>query len=445
VILDAPLVAAARLAGRRGRVVLHSARDDDGLGHATYVTADPVASIEARGRTLIERDARGAVHRQWVGDPLIAIEKFARAHGAALAAPVPVVVAPQVIGYVGYDLGRAIEHLPGGPSAGDDTPDLWLGAYAAVAVWTGEAAGVIHGEPEAAAALAAALATGPDQPGPPPRFGPLAADDDGAAHCARIERILEYIRAGDVYQVNLARRLVARVVAPGDPLAVYAALAAVAPAPYGALIEADGVTVLSGSPERFLTRRGDRIETRPIKGTRPRSIDPTLDRAAVTELAASTKDAAEHLMIVDLERNDLGRIAVTGSVEVDRLGYMVELPQLHHMVSRVSATLRSGVGIAELLRATFPGGSITGAPKVRAMQIIDELEPARRGPYCGAIGFLGGGGALELAIAIRIAVLTPTELRIHVGGGIVADSDPAAELAETDDKAAGWRAALVRL
>jgi anthranilate/para-aminobenzoate synthase component I len=150
-------------------------------------------------------------------------------------------------------------------------------------------------------------------------------------------------------------------------------------------------------------------------------------------------------MIVDLERNDLGRIARTGSVAVDELGYVIELPALYHTVSRVSCVPRAGVGYAELLRATFPGGSITGAPKVRAMQLIDELEPARRGPYCGALGDIGAGGDFDLAIAIRIGVLRGQELRVHVGGGIVADSDPAAELAETETKAAGWVAALDRL
>jgi len=150
-------------------------------------------------------------------------------------------------------------------------------------------------------------------------------------------------------------------------------------------------------------------------------------------------------MIVDLERNDLGRVAVTGSVAVDEMAYVVELPTVHHLVSRVSAALRPDVGLAELLRATFPGGSITGAPKIRAMQIIRELEPAPRGPYCGAIGWFGDGGALDLSIAIRIAVLDDAAITLHVGGGIVADSDPHAELAETEAKAAGWRRALAML
>jgi para-aminobenzoate synthetase component 1 len=339
-----------------------------------------------------------------------------------------------VIGFFGYDLARVVEQLPGGPALGTDTPDLWLGAYDAVARCR-------NGEHEAVGAswLADAIANSPARLGVPPSLSDFAADDAGDLHMARVERIRDYLAAGDVYQVNLARRLVAKVEAPGDALALYAALSDVAPAPYGALIEADGVTVISGSPERFLASVGDRVETRPIKGTRPRT--PGAD----AELAAAPKDDAEHLMIVDLERNDLGRIAETSSVRVDELGYIVELPALYHKVSRVSAKPRPGTGYAALLRATFPGGSITGAPKVRAMQLIDELEPARRGPYCGALGYFGAGGAFELAIAIRIGVLANRELRVHVGGGIVADSDPAAELAETEVKAAGWVATVERL
>jgi anthranilate/para-aminobenzoate synthase component I len=213
----------------------------------------------------------------------------------------------------------------------------------------------------------------------PPSFGPLTADDDGAHHMARVERIRDYLAAGDVYQVNLARRHVAKLLAPGDPLALYAALVDVAPAPYGAVIEADGVTVISGSPERFLASVGDRIETRPIKGTRPRTA------TGAGELAASTKDAAEHLMIVDLERNDLGRIAETGSVVVDELGYLLELPALYHKVSRVSARPRAGLHAAPA--RDVPAGR-SGAEG--ACDAADRrLEPAWRGPCCGAIGHFG--------------------------------------------------------
>ncbi len=432
----APIDAAARLAKLRGRVLLHSGRDDDGLGKWSFVGAEPRATLIGRGRSLVELDAEGRPARRFTADPLDAAEAFLAAHGCTLGGTLPGPPVPRVIGFLGYDLARAVEKLPGGPDVGKDSPDLWLGAYGAIARWHGTGEHEVVGPDATARARLAEQLAAPPRPQLVPRFAPLAADDDGDHHIARVERIRDYLASGDVYQVNLARRLVARMVSPGDLLALYAELAVVAPAPYGALIEADGVSVISGSPERFLASVGDRIETRPIKGTRPRT--PT----GAEDLAASTKDAAEHLMIVDLERNDLGRVAETGSVIVEELGYVLELPALYHKVSRVSAKLRPGVGYAELLRATFPGGSITGAPKVRAMELIDELEPARRGPYCGALGYFGDGGAFDLAIAIRIGVLAGSELRIHVGGGIVADSDPAAELAETETKAAGWIAAL---
>jgi para-aminobenzoate synthetase component 1 len=431
-----PLDAAARLAGLRGRALLHSARDDDGLGRSSFLAAEPSATLIARGRSLVELDADGRPARRFTGDPIDAAEAFLAAHGCILEPRTDDPPEPRVIGYLGYDLARVIEQLPGGSALGPGGSDLWLAAYGAVARWGPDGFAIVGPDPAARARLADRLAR-PAPPALPPSFAPFTTDDDASHHIARVERIRDYLAAGDVYQVNLARRLIARVSAPGDPLALYAALAEVAPAPYGALIEADGAAVISGSPERFLASVGDRLETRPIKGTRP--------AGGAAELAASAKDAAEHLMIVDLERNDLGRIAETGSVTVDALGYIVELPALCHKVSRVSARPRPGTGYAALLRATFPGGSITGAPKVRAMQLIDELEPVRRGPYCGALGYFGARGAFDLAIAIRIGVLVRDELHVHVGGGIVADSNAAAELAETELKAVGWIAALDRL
>jgi para-aminobenzoate synthetase component 1 len=432
-----PVAAAARLAGRRGRILLHSARDDDGLGAWSFAAAEPRATLIARGHSLVRLDEHGRPSARFTADPFEAAEAFLAEHGCALGPRGGGPPDARVIGYFGYDLARVVEQLPGGPTLGADVPDLWLGAYGAVARWRDGADLAIVGDQRAW--LESALSKGPRSVGVPPSFGPLVPDDDGDHHMARVERIRDYLAAGDVYQVNLARRHVARVAAPGDALALYEALVAVAPAPNGALIEADGVTVLSGSPERFLASVGDRVETRPIKGTRSRIP------GGAEELAAADKDGAEHLMIVDLERNDLGRVAETGSVRVDELGYVVELPALYHKVSRVSAKPRADVGYGALLRATFPGGSITGAPKVRAMQLIDELEVARRGPYCGAFGYFGANGAFDLAIAIRIGVLVNRELRVHVGGGIVADSDPAAELAETELKAQGWVAALERL
>jgi len=226
-------------------------------------------------------------------------------------------------------------------------------------------------------------------------------------------------------------------------VALAAALRARAPAPQGALIaSADGEGALvSNSPERFLAVAPDgTVETRPIKGTRPRGDTPDADRAAAEALRASAKDRAEHVMIVDLERNDLGRVCRTGSVEVASLARVVALPTVFHLISTVRGRLRANVGLTALLEATFPGGSITGAPKRRAMQIIDELEPAPRGPYTGATGWLGAAGDLDLAIAIRTAAVRAGRLSLSVGGGVVADSAPEGELAETDVKARAFAA-----
>lgn len=434
-----PVAACARLGRCRGRVLLHSGRDDDSLGGWSFVAAEPSETLIVRGRSVLRLDANGRPRGRDSADPIDAISRFLQDHGAGLDLPPTEQPTPRVLGYLGYDLGRAIERLGRGPTLGDDFPDAWLAAYPAVARW-GAAGAELVGEPAACARLAELL-RGPARLGVPPSFGPLVADDSGDHYLARVERILDYLQRGDAYQVNLSRRHVARVRAPGDALALYRALVETSPAPYGGLWEADGVTLISSSPECFLRVRGERVETRPIKGTRPRVDDEAANRAAAADLAVAEKDSAEHLMIVDLERNDLGRVAQLGSVTVEDLGYIVDFATVLHRVSRVAAKLAPGTDHAALLRATFPGGSITGAPKLRAMQIIDELEPSRRGPYCGALGYFGPG-QVDLAMAIRIGVLGSSDLRLHVGGGIVADSEPRAELAETEAKLAGWRRAL---
>jgi para-aminobenzoate synthetase component 1 len=208
-----------------------------------------------------------------------------------------------------------------------------------------------------------------------------------------------------------------------------------------ALVRLGGADVISASPERFVRRRGRRIETRPIKGTRPRGRSRDEDSALAAELRASAKDRAENVMIVDLARNDLGRIARYGSVRVRRLCALERHPGVHHLVSVVDAEPAAGVGPAEIVRAAFPPGSVTGAPKIRAMEIIEELEPVRRGVYCGSIGWISPAGDLDLSVTIRTFVACGGELSLHVGGAVVADSDPAQEWQETMDKAARLLAA----
>jgi para-aminobenzoate synthetase component I len=274
-----------------------------------------------------------------------------------------------------------------------------------------------------------------------PQLGAARWEIDDDTYRARCGRVLEYLRAGDAYQVNLAHRLRVPLDEAGA-LPVYLRLRAGAPAPLGAYLATGGACLLSNTPELFLRAAGGVLETRPIKGTRRRGTDPSDDAQLAAELEASAKDHAEHLMIVDLERNDLGRVAEIGTVQVDGFLRRVTLPTVHHLVSTVRARARPGLGLAELLRATFPGGSITGAPKLRAMEIIDELEGVRRGPYCGAIGWLGAGLRLDLALAIRTAVWRAGELVLSVGGGIVADSTPDEELGETRVKAEAFLRAL---
>jgi para-aminobenzoate synthetase component I len=365
----------------------------------------------------------------------------ARAAWRASGAPPPAGV-PAAVGWFSYDLGRAFGGLAGRDAGGDAAwPLAELHFHDAVWARDGDGAAKIFARDAAAARRLADVLARPAAP-VPFRLGALIADHPDSRFLDGVARVLEYLRAGDAYQVNLSRPLSATC-APGGAVALAAALRARAPAPHAALIcSADGEGALVGnSPERFLAVAADgSVETRPIKGTRSRGDTAEADRAAAAELAASAKDRAEHVMIVDLERNDLGRVCRTGSVEVASLARVVALPTVFHLVSTVRGSLRPQVGLAALLEATFPGGSITGAPKRRAMQIIDELEPAPRGPYTGATGWLGAAGDLDLAIAIRTAVVRGGRLSLSVGGGVVADSTPEGELAETEIKARAFAA-----
>ncbi len=258
---------------------------------------------------------------------------------------------------------------------------------------------------------------------------------------AMVREAKSFIEAGDIYQVNLSRRFAVHDIR--NPGAVYLRLRSANPAPYSGYIGARNFAVISSSPELFLRRRGSRITTRPIKGTRPRSADPSEDTANRQALLNSEKDLAELHMIVDLERNDLGRVCKYGTVRTDRLHELETFEHVHHLVGTVSGDLRSNVNVTDLLEATFPGGSVTGAPKIRAMEIIDRLEPTRRQVYTGSMGWIGHDGDLELNICIRTLEWKDQSLYFQVGGGIVADSDPAEEFQETKDKARGMMDALL--
>jgi para-aminobenzoate synthetase component I len=275
----------------------------------------------------------------------------------------------------------------------------------------------------------------PDDSGPN-----ISSNLSRAAFITAVERAQEYIRQGHIYQVNLSQRLTAQT--RQDGWNIYKRLSAVSPAPFAAFLDCGDFQIASSSPELFLRLSGSHILTRPIKGTRPRSPDPNRDAQLNFELQTSPKEMAELVMITDLLRNDLGRVCEYGSVRVPELVRLERFPQVQHLVSTVEGRLRDDVTHFAALAACFPGGSITGAPKIRAMEIIDELEPTTRGPYTGALGYLGFNRESQLSILIRAAVCCRDAIHFQVGAGIVADSIPAAEYDETLAKAAGFLAAL---
>ena len=271
---------------------------------------------------------------------------------------------------------------------------------------------------------------------------PIRSNFSKVDYLSTVQRAKAYIASGDIYQVNLSQRLSTSSDLP--PAELYTHLRRLSPVPYGAYLHCGDFHILSASPERFLhfSPSCRTVETRPIKGTRPRGLTPELDRKLAIELLHSEKDLAELLMIVDLERNDLGRICEIASIHVPERVALESYSNIHHLVATVRGTLRPDADRIDLLKSCFPGGSITGAPKIRAMELIDELEPMDRGVYTGAIGYFGFDGTMDLNIAIRTCILKDGCAHFHVGGGIVADSDPEAEYQETLDKASSWMAVL---
>lgn len=376
-------------------------------------------------------DALRRAHTPWSFDPHDSILPFL---GGA-------------VGYLSYDLGRRFETLP--CIAQDDLrlPDLHMAWYDVVFAFRNGRGWIVSSglphppesrERHALARLEETLAWLETPPPPPPdpfsTTGPWTSTFTRPRYDAAIARIQAHIAAGDIYQANLSQRFDAPV--SGDPADLYLRLRDANPAPFGAFLRYPDFTLVSASPERFLELRNGRVETCPIKGTRPRGKTPDEDRRLAEELLNSPKDRAEHLMIVDLERNDLGRVCEVGSVRVPDPFRLEAHPTVWHLVSTVEGRLRQGLDAVDLIRASFPGGSITGAPKLRAMEILEEVEPTRRGPYTGSIGYWSADGSLDLSIVIRTAIVKDHRAYVQVGGGVVADSNAAAEFQETLDKAA---------
>jgi para-aminobenzoate synthetase component 1 len=343
------------------------------------------------------------------------------------------------LGYLSYDLGREFERIPSLIPIGVPPPPVYLACFRAVYLWR-EGRGCVVGSDaraverladrvRAASALAEPVADPEAADLARPRVAPPARD-----FLEGVAAVRGWIRRGDVYQVNVSRRIEFARPEREQLARLYARLTRTSGAPFSAYLDAGDVQLLSNSPERFLRVAGRQVETCPIKGTRPRGRTPEEDGWLAKQLLHAPKDRAEHVMIVDLERNDLGRICRTGSVRVDRLAELRSFANVHHLVSSVRGELRDRTDRHDWLAATFPGGSITGAPKLRAMEIIEALEPVRRGIYTGAIGCFDASGGLDLSIAIRTAVAEGEHLLLQLGGGIVAESDPEAELQETREK-----------
>jgi para-aminobenzoate synthetase component 1 len=437
----------AGFADCRDLVFLDSALRHPTLGRYSFIAADPIHRIVAQaGRTTID----GA---PFEGSPFDAMRDLLARYPVASRADLPP-FQTGLAGAFGYGLRHEVETVPEHALRDHGFADLQLGYYdLVIAVDHAEHRAFIlssgYPEREPAARLARAQARiawaearmARPVTLPEPDWSIDAQPDlDPERFRAMIRRAIDYIEAGDIYQANITQRFQAQLPVEfqrsgPERLSLYRALRARNPAPFAAFLDFGETAILSSSPERFLRLVGGEVETRPIKGTRPRSDNPMDDAKLARGLLASEKDRAENLMIVDLLRNDLGRTAKLGSVAVPVLFGLESYATVHHLVSVVTAALDSGYDAVDLLRLAFPGGSVTGAPKIRAMEIIAELEPTSRGPYCGAIGYLSAAGAMDTNIVIRTCLIDGERISFQVGGGIVADSDPEAEWQESLTKA----------
>jgi len=361
--------------------------------------------------------------------------------GARVEQVADVPFAGGALGYWGYDLARRMISLPGIAHDDKQLPAMAVGIYdwALVLDHQKQTARLVSHQRFAETAellqqIRVRLQRNAVFPADTFRVhGKITSNFTPEKYAAAFEQVQDYLQAGDCYQINLAQRFSAA--ATGDGLGAYLALRELSPAPYSAFLNLPQAQILCASPERFLRVQNGNVETRPIKGTRPRSSDPQQDIRLAGELQSHPKDRAENLMIVDLLRNDLGKSCVPGSVRVPKLFEVESFANVHHLVSTVEGKLAEGRDALDVLRDCFPGGSVTGAPKLRAMQIIEQLEPHRRGIYCGAIGYAGFDGNMDTNIVIRTLAYSNNEIRCWAGGGIVADSDMAAEYQETLDKA----------
>ncbi|MFQ2179802.1 aminodeoxychorismate synthase component I [Aeromonas veronii] len=427
----------ARLQHQPWAMLLESAGPLGADNGFDIITADPLATLETRGEvTTLRVGANISKHHE---DPLALLAHTQQQLLGELELCVTrLPFIGGALGLFGYDLGRRFERLPVQAAADIAVPDMAVGIYdwallrnVATGDWQ-----LVHWGDEAGLANRLAWLE-QQQAKPAPAFALLGAWQSNmsrAEYGEKFARIQEYLAAGDCYQINLTQRFSAPY--QGDEWQAYCLLATANKAPFSAFIRLPESVLLSLSPERFLLLDARHIETKPIKGTRPRHPDPATDRQVALELAQADKDRSENLMIVDLLRNDIGRVSRPGSVSVPHLFAVESFPAVHHLVSTIHGELDARWQGVDLLRACFPGGSITGAPKIRAMEIIEELEPQRRNAYCGSIGYLSQHGRMDTSICIRTLIAEAGRLHCWAGGGIIADSDADSEYQETYDKVA---------
>ena len=460
-----PWEAAVRFADYPFFLFLDSVWADSSLSRYSFITADPFATLFVRGHEIYAPASKVYPSRNaWA-----ALAEFLAPFRMSTVPGLPSFQGGAA-GLFGYGLCQHVENVPSPRRDEFRAPDMAVGLYDWVLAYdhragrawllaTGLPNRLEAGRQAAISRLAwarkvlsmpartprslqtpslssAALCPQFEVPGLPG----VTSNFDRSGYLRAVQQAIDYIHAGDCFQVNLSQRLLHR--ATLAPLELYSRLRERNAAPFAGYFDLGDFVVASASPERFLRVENGQVETRPIKGTRPRGATPEEDRRRADELLHSSKDRAENIMIIDLMRNDLGRVCEYGSVQVSQVCRLESYRTVHHLVSEIRGRLRPGLGPVELLRAAFPGGSVTGAPKVRSLEIIAELEPTARGPYCGCLGYIGFDGAMDTNLLIRTFMIGKGWIQFPVGGGIVADSDPESEYAETLHKAEGLLRAL---
>jgi len=432
---------------------LDSGMDPGKLGRYSFMGSNPFLVLRSRGEEISLSHSNGE-QKTMKGNPFDVVNELLELYSLD-AHPAGIPLVGGAVGYFSYDLCHFIERLPSTAIDDLNLPECYLAFYDTIVAFdhpAGKAYLVATGFPELEEEkrkqraeekleeMKSQLLNNPlllnaeESPIAAARQDMvLKSSFTREEYLKAVETSREYIRAGDIFQVNLSQRFEADL--PVSPYELYRQLRRINPAPFANYFNFDGVSVVGASPERFLRVSEDWVQTRPIKGTRPRGKSAAEDEALAQELLSSIKDRAENIMIVDLERNDLGRICRYGTVKVTELAILETYPTVFHLTSTVEGRLRQGKNRIDLLKATFPGGSITGAPKVRAMEIIDELEPTRRSVYTGSLGYLSFSQEMDIDIVIRTFIIKDGRAYFQVGGGIVYDSEPEAEYEETLDKA----------